>query len=180
MDPLTIRQSLESIHQSCFGWALHCCGGDSEMAEEVLQNAFVKVLQGGARHAGAASFKTWFFGVVRLTAREEARRSMARRLLLKRAAAGREPEVAPARPDHQSEVSEQDEAIRGLLDQLSQRQRDVLHLVFYQGLTLDDAASVLGVSPGSARTHYERGKARMRILIETTEIADGRRYQSPA
>jgi RNA polymerase sigma-70 factor (ECF subfamily) len=37
-----------------------------------------------------------------------------------------------------------------------------LHLVFYQDLTIAAAADVLGISLGSARVHYERGKAQLR------------------
>jgi RNA polymerase sigma-70 factor (ECF subfamily) len=51
------------------------------------------------------------------------------------------------------------------LDRLSSRQRDVLHLVFYQNLTIAAAADVLGVSVGAARVHYERGKAQLRRLL---------------
>ena len=50
--------------------------------------------------------------------------------------------------------------------QLSERQRSLLHLVFYHGLTVDDAADALGISVGSARTHYARGKARLAVLLD--------------
>jgi RNA polymerase sigma-70 factor (ECF subfamily) len=42
----------------------------------------------------------------------------------------------------------------------------VLHLVFYQDLTIQEAAQIMGVGIGSARQHYERGKARLRSLLQ--------------
>jgi RNA polymerase sigma-70 factor (ECF subfamily) len=32
-------------------------------------------------------------------------------------------------------------------------------------MTIEEASEVLGISLGSARTHYERGKSRLRALL---------------
>jgi len=55
--------------------------------------------------------------------------------------------------------------VRKVLTRLSSRQRELLHLVFYQDLTIEQAAEVLHIPVGTARTHYQRGKARLRDLL---------------
>jgi RNA polymerase sigma-70 factor (ECF subfamily) len=57
-------------------------------------------------------------------------------------------------------------ALNTALRELSGRQREVLHLTFYQQLSLSEAAAVMRVSVGSARQHYDRGKRRLRELLQ--------------
>jgi RNA polymerase sigma-70 factor (ECF subfamily) len=63
------------------------------------------------------------------------------------------------------ELDEEAARLRHALNQLSSRQAEVLHLVFYQELPLTAVADVIGISVGSVRQHYERGKARLRELL---------------
>ncbi len=58
--------------------------------------------------------------------------------------------------------------LRGALADLPTRQREVLHLVFYEELTIAAAAELLGIGVGTARTHYERGKAALRLTLGGT------------
>ena len=164
MQPPDLERELEQVHAAAFGWALACCAGDRADAEDVLQTTYLKVLDGRARFDGRSSFKTWLFGVVRRTAGEMRRRRRWSRWL---------PlgwlglTVQDGRPNADTVLvrSEETQALERALALLPGRQRDVLHLVFYQDLTIEDAARVLGVSLGTARTHYERGKAALRRTL---------------
>jgi RNA polymerase sigma factor (sigma-70 family) len=161
----TMEAALAEIHKEAFGWALACCHRDRFLAEEVLHVAYVKVLEGSARFDQRSSFKTFLFGVIRNTAREQRRASW---LSARRLAQWFTVRPAPAPSDDPENVSlrlERTGALTAALARLSGRQREVLHLVFYQDLTIEDAAEVLGISTGSARQHYERGKTRLRELL---------------
>ncbi|HEX6836121.1 MAG TPA: sigma factor, partial [Polyangia bacterium] len=59
---------LAELHPASFAWALTCCGFDRQEAEDVLQTAYLKILDGRARFDGRSTFKTWLFAVVRHTA----------------------------------------------------------------------------------------------------------------
>jgi RNA polymerase sigma-70 factor (ECF subfamily) len=160
-----IQRELETFHPSSYGWALACCDWDREAAEEVLQTAYLKAIEGRARFNGHSSARTWFFGVVKKTAAEQRRHRTVRGLALARWLRQLPvPEPAPT-PESLSTEAEAQRRLRDLLGRLSSRQRELLHLVFYQQLTVEEAAGVLGISVGSARTHYERGKARLRRML---------------
>jgi RNA polymerase sigma-70 factor (ECF subfamily) len=161
--PPDLRSELEQHHADCVGWALACCAWNHAEADDVLQASYLKVLDGRAVFGRQALFRTWLFGVIRRTAREH-RRRVALRRLLSIATADAIP-APPVNPVASLERAEDTRALVRALRVLPSRQQQVLHLVFYQGLTIQEAAHVLGVSLGSARTHYERGKARLRQLL---------------
>ena len=163
-----LARELASLHAQSWGWALACCGRDPSAAADALQQAYWKVLEGKARFGGAASLKTWFFSVIRLTAMEQ-RRSVAR--WFRRAGpAEREQSDVPAsssqKPDRTAERGEAANRLSRALATLAPRQREVLHLVFYEELTIADAATIMGVSVGSARQHYERGKKNLKERLD--------------
>lgn len=161
MDHDCLAHELEALHPKSFGWAMACCEGGREMAEDVLHDVYVKVLEGSARYSGHSSLKTWLFGVIRITASAHRRGDRLRQLLGVRYTTRRvTASIAPS-PEDDAVASDRQGRARHALAQLSMRQREVLQLVFYHELTLEEAAVIMNVSIGSARTHYHRGKARL-------------------
>ena len=160
-----LELELERLHAESWGWALACCSRDRELAEDVLQTAYLRILEGRARFDGGSTLKTWVFGVIRMTAKGEVRR----RTLWGARTAG--PSAAADLPDPAAnadvdlESAERRDSLTRALAGLSARQREVLQLVFYDGMTIEQAAGVMHVSLGSARTHYERGKKALAIRV---------------
>lgn len=165
MSRARLEGDLAELHPASFGWALGCCHGDRGEAEEVLQVAYLKVLDGRARFDGGSAFKTWLFAIIRRTAAERRRRGWLRALALHGWVGGRAAPGPAPDPERLACASEAARRLRESLRVLPARQRELLHLVFYQDLSIEEAAQVAGISVGSARTHYHRAKARLRTLL---------------
>lgn len=159
-----LDEELIRHNHSAFGWALACCRWDRTVAEDVLQTAYLRILDGRARHGGQSEFRAFLFGVIRRIADEERRRRAVRSVLTLAAFRLAESSVNAGGADAIVR-DEESRALLAALDRLPRRQREVLHLVFYQDLSIGAASEVLGISIGSARVHYERGKARLRELL---------------
>jgi len=171
MDKTDLRAQLEKYHSASYGWALSCCSRDRGEAESVLQTVYLKVLEGKARYDERASFKTWLFSVIRKTAADSRRWNLLRRLRLTgyREAADRKSGEDPDKAIYRSEIQI---LFQRALASLPKRQQEVLQLVFYHEMSLQEAAEVMGISVGSARVHYERGKNRIRQWAKSSKVFD--------
>jgi len=161
-DAADLAAELNRHHAAAWAWAMACCRRDRDAAHDVLHDVYVKVLQGRARFAGRSSFKTWLFGVIRLSARAAGRRRMLLGLLL---------EPIADHPDLAADATAPDalassHALRQALSVLPTRQREVAVLVFDHQLTIEEAGKVMGVSTGACRQHYARAKSRLRAALQ--------------
>jgi RNA polymerase sigma-70 factor (ECF subfamily) len=164
-----LEAALGSVLAVSRGWALAQTRWNAAEADDVLQASVLKVLDGSARFDSRSSFRTFLFGVIRQTARERRRRAFVRDLILLRPVAREEAaphaNVAELAPDGRLESSRENARLVAALGQLPDRQREILHLVFYGDTTIEEAARVAGIALGTARTHYARGKRKLRELL---------------
>ena len=171
-----LERRLRELHEASYGWACSCCGWNEADAEDVLQEAYLKVVSGRASFDGRSAFRTWLFGVIRFTALERSRKTRSRwarwdKLAAETAAEHRVEEP----PDVDERGDERAELLRQGLATLPGRQREVVHLVFYEEMTIREAGEVMGVSIGSARVHYDRAKKKLRSFLADAAARGGRR-----
>ena len=171
MQPEEIRRQLAALHRSAFGWAMVCCRRDRDLAADVLQQAYCRILEGKAKFRGEGRFSTWAFGVIRHVAWEEIRRRQRGGL---RETSTPIEELSDASSTGEANLLQQvelSEQLWNAMRQLSDRQRQVLHLIYYEEMTVRQAAEVMEISFGAASQHFQRGKdALRRILAAELEV----------
>jgi RNA polymerase sigma-70 factor (ECF subfamily) len=161
-----LEQQIAALHPASFAWALACTRWNTPEAEEVLQSVYLSILEGRARFDGRSSFKTWLFAVVRnMAARARRRRWLEERAPWRMLGGGAVvSEIDPVLSE------ERGARVRRALGTLPARQREVIDLVFFHEMTVEQAAEVMDVSAGTARTHYHRGKLRLLELLGTEDL----------
>jgi len=166
-DELQIK--LAELHSDSYAWAVRCCAGDNLVAEEVLQESYLKVLRKIRGFKAQASFKTWFFAIIRYTAIDYIKAKAKRKTLRIEDQVG---DLSMLQPTTDSALDNRQLQLifRQALAQLSPQQKQTLHLVFYQNCSIQEAADIMGIQVGTARTHYERGKNRLRQLLDKEGI----------
>ncbi|UZD22030.1 RNA polymerase sigma factor [Algoriphagus halophytocola] len=149
---------LKAHHRDAYLWARQCCSFEDELAKDVLQQSYLKILEGQAKLKDASKAKTWLFSIIRYTAIDELRKAGRVIPLLD--------SYDPVEPTE--EVDETDyEAIIKLLPDM---QREVILMVFYHQMTIAQSAEILQIGLGTARTHYERGKKKLKELITKVQL----------
>lgn len=139
---------------------------DPDRARDLAQETFVRVLD----HEGdeVRNPRAWVFAVAANLARDEARTVIRRRKhlsLLKNETEAADP--AP-QPDDAAVRREEAEAARRALEQLSERDREVL-LLWDGGLSYPEIAEQTGLALGAIGTTLSRARKRLVAAYESRE-----------
>jgi RNA polymerase sigma-70 factor (ECF subfamily) len=142
----------ERLYPSLFRY-LHRLTGDADVAEDIAQEAFVRLLR---QPLPEAEVRPWLFTVAMNLVRDRARKSERRLRLLSSA-----PPLtaATAMPDDDVERAERIAGVRQALDKLSDRDRRLL-LMREEGFKYEEIAKVIGVAPASVGTLIARALRR--------------------
>ena len=148
--------------------------GDSDLAEEVAQETFVRAM----RQDEITNERAWLFAVATNLLRDAARRQERERKHLTLLAA--EPREGSEDADAEAELSverlKQSAAARRALGALGERDRSAL-LMKEEGLSYPEIAEALDLSPGSVGTTLARARRR---LVEAYEELEGKGERNDA
>ena len=134
--------------------------GSEALAEEIVQDAFLRVWTNAPRWRPEAAFRTWLYRVVINLCLNAKRRPAD----LPLAAAG---DPADPAPDAGAalELGERDRQLAAAIDRLPARQRAAIVLTYQEGLGNAEAAAVLGTSVAGIETLLVRAKRSLRATL---------------
>jgi RNA polymerase sigma-70 factor (ECF subfamily) len=153
-------QTLAQRHAGrAFGLARRMLGNGA-IAEEIVQDALLRVWTNAPRWRPEAAFRTWLYRVVVNLCLNARRR--APDLPLDAAAHVADP--APG-ADAQLETRERDRRLAAAIDALPDRQRTAIVLIYQEGLSNAETAALLDTSVSGVETLLVRAKRALRIAL---------------
>lgn len=132
--------------------------GEREEAADALQDALVKAFRAAGSYRGDAAVTTWLHRIVVNACLDRLRRRAARPT-----ASLADVEVPDPRDHHAGTDIRLD--VTAALACLPAGQRAALVLVDMQGLSVTEAAAVLGIAPGTVKSRCSRGRAALVPLL---------------
>jgi RNA polymerase sigma-70 factor (ECF subfamily) len=140
-----------------------CLGllGDVEMAREAVQETALRFLQNLHKFRGDSQLQTWSLGIAINVSREFRR--------VPRAGGGEQEINEPVMVDDPAERidgDEQQDALRVVLAQLPDRQREAVILRFFEQLSVEESAKAMGCATGTVKATVHQALRALREKLK--------------
>ncbi len=141
-------------------WFRFCVANlhEVDLATEAVQETAVRVLQNLRAFEDRSTFRTWSLGIA-LNVCREIRRRQAR--YLKDASLAR-PATSAEEPPSQACQAEQIQQVQAFLKSLPPRQREVVTLRYFEGLSVEQSATVMKCAAGTVKATLSQAISNLR------------------
>jgi len=183
-DVRAFPELMERFGGPVFGY-LKRSGLPGPVAEDLFQETFLRVHRSAQRYDPAAPFRAWLFTITHNLVRSHFRKQKVRRIMVGwwRRPPGNDPGAEPAPldppdpgPGADRRVAAQQELryLERALADLPAGPRRALLLIKVEGLSHEDAATVLGVPLGTVKTWARRARLALAEALAASEKGDQR------
>jgi RNA polymerase sigma-70 factor (ECF subfamily) len=161
---MTVLDEIEATIPSLRRYA-HALVRDREAADDLVQDCLERAVARRRDWRGDGPVRAWLFRIL-LNLHRDTRRGAAARAVLLTIQPGDEPHGSGGQEEH-LDLSD----VHAAMDRLPADQRAALLLVALEGMTLAEAARVLGIAEGTIASRIARARASLRQM---TGRPDGR------
>jgi RNA polymerase sigma-70 factor (ECF subfamily) len=175
-DPDLLDRLIEQYQHRLLRYLVHLTGR-RELAEDLFQETWIRVLERGHQFNDKYAFSTWLFAVARNLAIDHMRRKQPASLdgLMNNkdkegAAPFDPPETGRASAFDLTLQREQNEYIAAGMQHLAAEYREALVLRFQEGMSLEEIASVAHVPLGTVKSRIYRGLSALEPWLKGTPL----------
>ncbi len=171
----TVFQDLyDKYHHDLFKFLFYMVR-NRELAEDLVQEVYIKVLKSYERFEGKSSEKTWLFSIARHVAIDHFRKQKGWKQRLIDTFDWNTQQVK----DHQpipEEIALQNDEIKYMfecLDQITVDQRAVILLRYMQSLSITETAEALDWTESKVKTTQHRALKNLKAIMEKSMVKEG-------
>ena len=151
-----IRENQVSLKRLCYLY-LH----DQAMAEDAVQETFLKVYRSLKDFRGEASEKTYLTRIAVNTCKDMLRSAWFRHM---------DRRVTPDELPSRRETDPYHREVAAAVMNLPRKLREVILLYYYQGLKVGEIADALSISHSSVSGRMKRGREKLKKMLEGREL----------
>jgi RNA polymerase sigma-70 factor (ECF subfamily) len=160
-----LTRLVERHYDALMGYLYRLTYGDRALAQDLVQEAFLRVLRGIDGYEYPRPFKPWLYAIATNLARNHYASADQRRT---RSADGDDLPGGDL-PDDQLQARDEQQAVIAALRQLPDLHREVIILAYYQSLSLAEIAETLKIPLGTVKSRLSNGVARLREKLKQDE-----------
>ncbi|MFH0813803.1 MAG: sigma-70 family RNA polymerase sigma factor [Pseudomonadota bacterium] len=178
-DQLATEELFHRYQHKAYVIAFHMCSGDSEEAQDLTQEAFLKAFRNIKKFREQASFHTWFYRIVVNTCLDEIRRRRRWERIFsfwKPGAKGKEHrddglEEQPDPGEHTNPMTmvrnkQLTHEVRKAMMALPDKQRMAFQFKVFHGMSIREIAQMMGSAEGTIKSHLFRATHFLRKALK--------------
>ena len=166
-DQTAVDQVVERHYDALFGYLARLTSGDRALAEDLIQETFIRALRSIAQYQYPRPFKAWLYAIATNAARNHYTSADSRHT------DSPDDELPDLSDDSTPDAAliEQEDAriVVQALASLPDFQREVIVMVYYQQFSLQEAADTLDIPLGTVKSRLSNGIARLRTWMKALE-----------
>ncbi|HOZ21439.1 MAG TPA: sigma-70 family RNA polymerase sigma factor [bacterium] len=151
--------------------------GNSQEAEDVVQETFLRIFRNRFAYRQIAKFSTWIYTIAGNLAKTELRKRKRRRQVYTSDMGfdDKEFEIVDTKADTEREVDSMltEKLIQAAIDKLPERFRKVILLVDVQELSYEEVSKIMRVPLGTVKSRVNRARLKLQGMLQ--ELFDAQR-----
>ena len=173
-DQAAIEQLLRNYQGRLLGYLVRILG-DRHLAEDILQESYLKIIKALKTYKEQGAFKSWLFQIVHREALQELRRRKTKMKVIANNSVTQEDLPQKVTTEgHDRQIIRQDriDELKTAIDSLPEAEKEIVNLRVYSGMTFKEISELIKIPINTALGRMHNAMKRLKHFINVQEAAN--------